>query len=146
MYSKTEWLLDEYWKTFCHKILYHLLPVLFTPQCNGNPIYVFLFWELCGRCPIFTFMGLWAVYIFQGSDHIFSGSRIGRSMVWIYKSINRSLTHECGNWDCVAAQFLFWEYFISNFWYCVFAVWWLTLTFEYTVLCREGYFLLPNRE
>jgi hypothetical protein len=32
--------------------------------------------------------------------------------LWEY--INRSHTHECGNWD-VAAQFLFWEYLLQIF-------------------------------
>jgi hypothetical protein len=56
---------------------------------------------------IFTFMCLWAIYIFPESVHIFSCSRIGRPILEIY--INRSQTHEC--WiGTEAAQFLFWEY------------------------------------
>ncbi len=38
---------------------------------------------------------------------------------WGY--INRSQTHECGNWDCGRA-ISFLEVVVSNFWYCVFAV------------------------
>ncbi len=55
-------------------------------------------YSFSGNCatsfPIFTFMCLWAIYIFPGSAHIFSCRRIGRSM-WEY--INRSQNHEY--WD-----------------------------------------------
>ncbi len=65
-------------------------------------------------------MCLWAIYIFPGSVHIFSCSRISRPIVGILY-INRSQTHECVNWDSgCAIPFL--GIFVSNFRYCVFAV------------------------
>jgi hypothetical protein len=46
--------------------------------------------------PISTFMCLWAIYIFPISICLFCGRKyVDRS--WEY--INRSQTHECGNWD-----------------------------------------------
>ncbi len=51
-----------------------------------------------GGTHISTFMCLWAIYIFQQSDYLFYWRKIqyvDRS--WEY--INRSQTHECGNWD-----------------------------------------------
>ncbi len=53
----------------------------------------------------------WFIYSQDGSN-IFC-SRIGRSM-WEY--LNRSQTHECGNWDCGRA-IPFLGIFVSNFWY-----------------------------
>ncbi len=55
--------------------------------------------------------------IAPGSVHIFSCSRISTPVV---KYINRSQTHECGNWYWGRA-ILFLEIFVSNFRYCVFA-------------------------
>ncbi len=58
------------------------------PHCNENPIYVFLFWDL--RClspnfPIHVFLS--DLYIRRIGPHI-SCSRIGRSIVGIYKSFS----------------------------------------------------------
>jgi hypothetical protein len=71
-----------------------------------------------GNCtasvPISTFMCLWAIYICIpriGSTYFLQQNKANRS--WEY--INRSQTHECGNWDCGRAQFLFWEYLFRIF-------------------------------
>ncbi len=41
-------------------------------HCNENPIYVFLFWELCGLSPNFYIhVYVSDLYIFPGSVHIF---------------------------------------------------------------------------
>jgi hypothetical protein len=42
-----------------------------------------------------TFMFLWAIYIFPGSVCPFCCRKVDR----FWKYINRSQTHECGNWD-----------------------------------------------
>jgi hypothetical protein len=54
-----------------------------------------------------------------GSVHILSCSRIG-DRSWEY--INRSQTHECGNWDC-GRVIPFLGMFVSNSRHWFFAVW-----------------------
>jgi hypothetical protein len=53
-------------------------------HCNENPIYVFLFWELRGLSPNVSVSDL---YISRIGPHI-SCSRIGRSIMGIYKSLS----------------------------------------------------------
>ncbi len=63
--------------------------------------------------PISTFMCLCAIYIFQRSAHLgeFPAADIGRPIRGIY---NRSLKHDCRNWDWSrAVPFL--TIFVSNF-------------------------------
>jgi hypothetical protein len=70
--------------------------------------------------PISTFMCLRAIYIFARSVHLFSCSRIGRSIRGI-QYIDGSQKHECRNWDC-CRTFPFRGIFVLHFRYCVFAV------------------------
>jgi hypothetical protein len=73
-------------------------------------------YSLFGNCaasvPVSTFMCLWAFYTYipRIGPHI-SCSRTGRSSMGI---INRSQTHECGNWDWGQA-ILFLEYLFRIF-------------------------------
>ncbi len=82
---------------FCHRVLH----------CNENPIYVFLFWELRGLRPNF---------------HIHVSVSAKRS----WENIINSQAHECWNWDW-GRTIPFLGKFVSNFRYCVFAVWPLPL-------------------
>jgi hypothetical protein len=88
-------------------------------HCYENPIYVFLFWELRGLSPNFHIhVSVSDLYIPRIGPHI-SCSKIGILILGIH--INRSQTHECGDWDCGRA-FPFLGIFVSNFWYWFFAV------------------------
>ncbi len=57
-------------------------------------------YSFSGNCaasvPIFTFMCLWASYLFPGSVHIFGCSKIERSILEIYKSL-MDIQYECRN-------------------------------------------------
>ncbi len=56
-------------------------------HCNENPIYVFLFWELRCLSPNFHIhVSVSDLYIPRIGPHI-ACSRIGRSIVGIYKSL-----------------------------------------------------------
>ncbi len=59
------------------------LPVC--PHCKINPIYAFLFCELCGLSPNFHIHeSVWDLYcIFPGLVHIFGGSKIDRQILEI---------------------------------------------------------------
>ncbi len=68
--------------------------------------------------PIYTFMGLWAIYIFPGSVHIFP---LAEKADQSWKYIIRSQTYECRNWDW-GPDIPFLGIFVSNFRHFVFAV------------------------
>ncbi len=68
--------------------------------------------------PISLFMCLWAIYIFPGSVHIFSCSRIGRPILGIYKSLTDTYIWKLG----LRPRNSFLGIFVSNFRYCFFAV------------------------
>ncbi len=91
-------------------------------HCTSNRNYVFKGKELRGLSPnSYIHVSLWAIYLFPGSIHIFSCSRIGRPIVGLY--INRAQTHECRNWDRAPPPPIpFLGICVSNFRYCVFAV------------------------
>jgi hypothetical protein len=88
-------------------------------HCNGNSEYILLFWELRGLSPNFHIhVSVSDLYVPRIGPHI-SSSRKGRPIVGIY--INRSLTHECRNWDW-DPDIPFLGIFVSNFRHFVFAV------------------------
>ncbi len=68
-------------------------------HCNENPIYVFLFWELRGLRPNFHIhVSVRDLYIPRIGPHAYFLQQNRQIKTWEY--INRSQTHECGNWDC----------------------------------------------
>ncbi len=71
-------------------------------HCNGIPFMYSQKRNWVASVPIFTFMCLWATYIFPGSVHIFSCS-------WIYKSLTDAWMWKLGL-RLRSVQFLFWEY------------------------------------
>ncbi len=75
--------------------------------------YVFLFWELRSLSPNFYIhVFVSDLYIFPGSVPHISCSRLGRSIVGIYKSLTDTWMWKLG---LVAAKFLFWEYLFRIF-------------------------------
>jgi hypothetical protein len=131
--TNTIWkfLKDRTLKNFCHYWLtsYTATKILFIYSQKRN---------CAASVPISTFMCLSAIYTFPGSVHILSCSRIGRPMVGILY-INRWQTHECGNCKWGRA-ILFLGIFLSNFRYCVFAVYpWIAVNSSYnTYTVSEG--------
>ncbi len=60
---------------------------IFDTHCNGNSVYIFLFWELRGLSPNFHIhVYLSDLYIPRMGPHI-SSSRKGRPIVGIYNSL-----------------------------------------------------------
>ena len=67
-------------------------------HCNGNSVYIFLFWELRCLSPNFHIhVSMSDLYIPRIGPHI-SSSRKCRPIMGILYIIG-SQTHECGNWD-----------------------------------------------
>ncbi len=122
--------LFTYWALFdiCRQVTFHfyltILKVvekafifylcLTLMHCNENPIYVFPEKELRGLSPNFHIHVAWAIYIFPGSVHIFSCTRIGWPIVGIYKLLSDRRMWELGLRPH-KKKFLFWEYLFRIF-------------------------------
>jgi hypothetical protein len=95
------------------------LELLNPDALQQNFIYVFLEKELRGLSHKFhTVVSVSDLYIPRIGPDIFLQAEYS-DRLWEY--INRSQTHECGNWD-EGHAFPFLGIFVSHFWYCVFAV------------------------
>ncbi len=76
-------------------------------NCNENPIYIFLFWELHGLSPNFhTHVSVSDLFIPKISPHK-SCSRIGRSIVGIHKSLTDTWMWKLGLWPHISFVFKF---------------------------------------
>ncbi len=92
--------------------------VSFDTHCNGNSVYIFLFWELRGLSPNFYIHVFVSDLYNPGSVHIFPPAEKADPS-WDY--IIHSQTHECGNWDW-DPDIPFLGIFASNFRHFFFAV------------------------
>ncbi len=108
----------------------------YTAHCNENPFYVFPEKEFRSLRPNFHIhVSVCDEYIYSQDRSTFSCRRIGRPIVGIYQL----LRYECGNWDWGRA-IPFLGIFVSNFRYCVFAVY----SFGHCGMrnkCNDAYFL-----
>ncbi len=83
-------------------------------HCNGNSVYIFLFWELRGLSPNFHIhVSVSNFYIPRIGPHI-SSSRKGRPIVGIYNSLTYTWMWKLGLRPR-APIFLFWEYLFQIF-------------------------------
>ncbi len=65
-------------------------------------------------------MCLWAIYSQDRSAYSAAGKCVDP---WSWEYIINSQTHQCGNWYC-GREIPFLEIIVTNFRYCVFAVYW----------------------
>ncbi len=65
-----------------------------------HTIYVFPEKKLRASVLFYTFMYLWAIYIFSRSVHLLSCSSIGKPIVGIYKSLTETWMSEFGKRTC----------------------------------------------
>jgi hypothetical protein len=98
--------IKEWWLTHCNKIAFFFEE----RNCAASiPISTFMCQKMC----------LWAIYIFPGSVHIFSCSRIGRPVQGINKSLTDTWMWKLG---LSPSNSFSGSIFVSNFRYSVFAV------------------------
>jgi hypothetical protein len=91
-------------------------------HCNENPIYRMhsFFGNCAASLPISTFICVCERFIYSQDRSTYFPAAEKADPSWEF--INRSQTHECGNWDCGRAS-PFLGIFVSVFRFCFFAVW-----------------------